>query len=62
MQTNQIQQLSAEELADVIENTEIQSTVDLGTSLIHTGIHAFFGAVTVVSTCGDRHAIVRPLV
>lgn len=60
MQSNQIQQLTMEELAEALDNTSVTHTLDLGVSIIHTGIHATLGSVTVISTFGDRHAIIRP--
>lgn len=49
--------LDAAALADVLEQTHVSESLDLGLSIVHSGRHPVHGGVTIISTCGDTHAM-----
>lgn len=52
-----IQSLNAADLADILEQTQISESLDLGVSIVHAGRHPVHGGVTIISTCGSTHAM-----
>lgn len=54
-----IHEVALTEAAEIIEQTTISASHDLGTSVIHVGVHAVLGEVTIVSNLAGRVAVVR---
>lgn len=57
--TKRIKPVELEELVEVTAATLITETHDLGVAVVHVGIHPTLGAITLVSTFGEKHAIVE---
>jgi len=53
-----ISEISAQELADKLENLKIAQTVDLGTTLLQIGVHVYDGPMLLVSTMCGRAAMI----
>jgi len=51
------QAISADQLADLIEESKITETLDLGFSFVHRATHPEHGRIILVSTAGEQHAV-----
>lgn len=58
VQGTKSQELSLEQCAEILESMTIQSTIDLGVSIIQCGDHPSLGALHVVSTAIGRSAVI----
>lgn len=46
-------------LADLLAPSTIVASFDLGASIVHQVVHPDYGNLTLVSTSGDKNAVLR---
>lgn len=51
--------LSVDQVADVIEDMQIEDTTDLGDAIVHVGRDAAGNRIILVSTCGGNGCMLR---
>ncbi len=52
----EVDEISVQELADTLEHLEVRQVLDLGTTLLHIGVHVYRGPMCLVSTMSGRAA------
>lgn len=55
---NKINSVGLDELAEILGETEIRQSKDLGTTLLHVGHHSRWGGIFIVTTITDANAYV----
>lgn len=58
MRSQTINSVALEELADILAETDIRQSKDLGTTLLHIGNHVRLGGIFIVTTITDASAYV----
>lgn len=61
MSTNAIVSLNLAQVSDLIEESQITQSQDLGAAVVHIGSHPQHGNVVIVSTVSDMHAMIANL-
>lgn len=51
-------QLDDQQLAETLEDTQVQETLDVGVAIVHCGAHPIHGLITLISTFSGLNAMV----
>lgn len=54
-----VRKITHEELADLLEDTVVEQTLDIGVAQLVVGSHPTLGGIIGVSGCGDVSAVVH---